>query len=70
MTASKTFGPFSSVAERLREATAAFSTVTVIDGLTLVPHKHTLYADLRLHPSDAGFDHYAENLIAEIKKHV
>jgi hypothetical protein len=42
----------------------------VIDGLTLVPHNHTLYADLRLHPSDAGFDHYAENLIAQIRNHV
>ena len=70
MTASKPFGAFSTVADRLREATDGLSTVTVVDGFNFVPHKHTLYADLRLHPSDAGFDHYAENLIAEIKKHL
>ncbi len=70
MTASKPFGAFSTVAERLREVTAPFESIQVIDGLTLVPHNHTLFADLRLHPADAGFDHYAENLIAEIKKHL
>ena len=70
MGASKPFGLFSAVADRLREATAAFPSITVIDGLTLVPQSHTLYADLRLHPSDAGFDHYAENLIAQIRKYV
>lgn len=70
MVASKPFGAFSTVAERLREATASYPAITVIDGMELVPHKHTLYADLRLHPTDAGFDHYAQNLIAEIRKHL
>ena len=70
MNESKTFGAVSTVIDRLREATAALPAVTVIDGMNLVPAKHTLYADLRLHPSDAGFDHFSENLIAEIKKHL
>ena len=70
MTASTPFGAFSTVADHLRAAIAPFESVTLIDGLSLVPHTHTLFADLRLHPSDAGFDHYAENLIAEIQRHL
>ena len=68
MNVNKPFGAFSTVIDRLREATDGLPTVTVIDGMNLVPAKHTLFADLRLHPSDAGFDHFSENLIAEIKK--
>ena len=35
-----------------------------------VPQDENLYADLRLHPNDKGFEYYANGLISEIKKHV
>lgn len=38
----------------------------IVDGWNLVPHQTELYADLRLHPNDAGFDHYSRNLIAQL----
>lgn len=40
---------------------------TVIDGLDLVPHDEALCFGDGLHPSDAGFAHYAQNLIKYIK---
>jgi len=67
MNLSKPFGAFLQAAEWLKEIAADFPGVTVIDGMKLVPHDHTLYADLRLHPSDAGYDHYAKNLIRAVK---
>ena len=44
--------------------------ITVIDGFNFVPQETELYADLRLHPTNEGFDFYAKNLICEIKKHI
>ena len=38
----------------------------IVDGWDLVPHRTELYADLRLHPNDEGFDHYSQNLIKAI----
>ena len=62
----KPFGPFSSVEELIREATADCQNVTVIPGFDLVGHDKALFADLRLHPRDAGFAQYAENLYNKI----
>lgn len=39
---------------------------TVINGYSLVPHDTALFADGFLHPNDAGFAHYARNLIAAL----
>ncbi len=64
----KAFGTFSEVELRLRAAVEKLPAVTVIDGLSLLPHDYTLYADLRLHPADEGFSHYAKNLADAIKK--
>ncbi len=66
--ASKPLGRFEAIAEKIATAVADLPNVTVIDGLSLVPHDYTLYADLRLHPSDAGFEHYAKNLAFAIQK--
>ncbi|MBP3336789.1 MAG: hypothetical protein J6L59_00105 [Clostridia bacterium] len=38
----------------------------IICGTDLVPHDETLFGDLRLHPSDDGFEHYFKNLLKEI----
>ncbi len=68
MGASKPFGRFETVAEKIALAVKDIPSVTVIDGMALVPQDYLLYADLRLHPSDAGFMHYAKNLAEAIKK--
>lgn len=60
------FGAFENVEKDIREAVSDLSNVTLIGGLDLVPHDEKFYADLRLHPNDAGFVHYAENLYKKL----
>ena len=58
--------------ERLRKAiadTAEKNGFVHIDGSLLVPPINALYTD-GLHPNDIGFSLYAENLVAEIEKHI
>jgi len=61
-------GDFFTIAKTIRELTADLERVTVIDGFGFVPQDPALFADLRLHPNDAGFEHYAANLIEQVKK--
>lgn len=60
-------GPFPAVAKNIGAIAADFPNVTIIDGLSLVPHEECCFADRTLHPNDAGFDHYFENLWPRIK---
>jgi len=62
--------PFSEVFETINKVCNQIGGITVIDGFNLVPHKNELFADLRLHPSNEGFDHYAKNLYNEIRKYI
>ena len=62
----KIFGPFENVEKDICEAVSDLSNVTLICGYDLVPKDSKFYADLRLHPNDAGFVHYAENLYKKI----
>lgn len=64
------FGPFQKVAELIRSVADSLPNVTFIDGFPLVPGETCYYADLKIHPNDQGFDHYAKNLYTEIKKHI
>jgi len=50
------------------EALSPLSNVTLIHGDELVPHDPKFFSDGYLHPNDAGFRFYADNLIAELKK--
>lgn len=68
--AERKVGSFSFVAEHIADITKDLPNVTVIKGGDLVPHYTDLFADLFLHPRDAGFDFYAMNLYNEIKKHI
>lgn len=43
---------------------------TVINGLTLVPHRSEYFADKGLHPNDLGFAIYALNLIKFLEEHL
>lgn len=66
----KPAGPFSFAEETIRAATKDLPNVTVIRGYDLIPHEENLYGDLRLHPNDEGFAHYAANLFETIKQHL
>ena len=50
----------------IREVTAELKNVKVISGFDLVGHDKKLFADLRLHPNDAGFNQYFDNLSKKI----
>lgn len=63
-------GTLDRVEEYIREVTAALPNVTVIKGLDLVPPSADFFAPDIIHPNDKGFEHYFENLVAEIKKHI
>ena len=62
----KPFGDFFSVENIIREATFDLCNIHVISGFDLVGHDKKLFADLRLHPRDAGFHEYYENLSKRI----
>ena len=64
----RVFGPFELVEQGIREAVADLPNVTVISGFDFVPKNEKYFSDLRLHPNDEGFAHYAENLYIEIEK--
>lgn len=67
MNESRLFGDFKSVGEIIQKQTAAFSNISVIQGFEFVPQNEDLFADLRLHPNDNGFEYYFENLSKHIK---
>ena len=58
----KPVGPFHDVETIIREAVKDLPNVTVIRGFEHVPEDIDVFADLRLHPNDIGFDHYYHNL--------
>lgn len=60
------FGPFENVEADIAEIIADLPNVTLISGFDLVPKNETFFADMRLHPTDAGFAHYADNLYDKI----
>ena len=62
--------PFAEVYDIIKDACEEIGGITVINGFNLVPHDNELYADLRLHPTSEGFDHYAKNVYNEIRKHI
>ncbi|MBE7034043.1 MAG: SGNH/GDSL hydrolase family protein [Ruminococcaceae bacterium] len=62
--------PFAGVYETINKVCEEIGGITVINGFDFVPHDENLYADLRLHPTDEGFCHYAKNLYNEIRKYI
>ncbi len=61
---------FMQISRIINESVKDIPNVVVIEGFDFVPHGEEYYADLRLHPNDDGFKHYADNLIREVKKHI
>ncbi len=61
---------FEDVGKTIHSICEEIGGITVIDGFDFVPKEPTLFADLCLHPSNEGFDHYIKNPTAEIRKYV
>lgn len=60
-------GTFEDMREIIRKA-AARCDVQVIDGVELIPHVPSVFADSRLHPNALGFQFYAEELVKRLPK--
>ncbi|MBO5836690.1 MAG: SGNH/GDSL hydrolase family protein [Oscillospiraceae bacterium] len=63
----RSFGSFSDVEKILQTHTASFGNISVIRGFEFVPTDEKLFADQRLHPNDAGFEFYFNNLVKDLK---
>ena len=63
-------GEFSYLSKRIKEVADSLPNVIFIDTNGFVPEDSSYFSDLFLHPNDAGFAPYAENLLAEIKKYI
>lgn len=63
-------GPFSYLAEKIKAVTDSLPNVVFIDTKGFVPEDSSYFSDFHLHPNDAGFAPYAENLLKEIKKYI
>lgn len=61
----KQTGTLQDIRHSMEEIGAAYPSVHVVDGLSLVPHEEHLYVD-GVHPSDEGFGHYAQQIIARL----
>lgn len=59
---------FMQVSRLIESIAARYDNITHIEGIDLIPHDTANYADVRLHPRNIGFDHYADNLIKKIKE--
>ncbi len=68
MEKTRAFTSFFDIEKGIRNVTKDMQNVTVIDGMTLVPHDTKYYADGRLHPTDEGFEHYFQNLWTAVQE--
>ena len=63
-------GEFAHISERIAEVAEKLPNVIFINAYDFVPKDSSYFSDLVLHPNDAGFAHYAENLLKELKKYI
>ena len=68
--AHKPFSLFPLISQIIRDTVDKIGNAYVVEGWELVPQDTNLYADLRLHPNDEGFVHYAKNLLAAMPNEV
>ena len=62
------FGQFHEMEELIRETVKPYDNITVISGYDFVPKEEKYFSDRRLHPNDAGFQRYFQNLYKAITK--
>ena len=55
------FGEFKCASETIQKYAQEYDNISVVNGFTFVPQNEDLFADLRLHPNDEGFEYYFEN---------
>jgi lysophospholipase L1-like esterase len=67
MNESRPCGDFKDLGALIQKQAVGLGNVSVIWGFEFVPQEETLFADLRLHPNDKGFEYYVENLSKHIK---
>ena len=63
-------GEFNRVEAHLASIAESLPNVTLISGYDLVPHDSVYFSDEYLHPNDAGFSYYAENLLKKLQEHL
>ena len=56
------FESFDQMGEIIADVVKKYDNVTCISGRHFIPEDETLFSDLRLHPNDAGFRYYSENI--------
>ena len=66
-TRERRMGPLSAIERNILVIAKDFPNVTVIPGMDLVPHDLQYYADAGLHPNDAGYEFYFQNLLPIIE---
>lgn len=62
----RAFGDFMRVGEIIKEEATGLKNVSVIQGFEFVPQDEALFADLRLHPNDKGYEYFLGNLLKGI----
>lgn len=60
------FGQFHEMEELIFETVKPYEKITVVSGYDFVPKEEKYFGDARLHPNDAGFEHYFNNLYKTI----
>jgi lysophospholipase L1-like esterase len=63
----KPFGDFMRVEEIIQEQAAGLENISVIRGFEFVPQDVSLFSDLKLHPSDKGYEYFLKNLLKGMK---
>ena len=66
-THARRMGPLCAIEANILAISEGFPNVTVIPGMDLVPHDLQYYADAGLHPNDAGYEFYFQNLWPKIE---
>ena len=64
------FGAFEDMQQALADICKKVGNIVCISGRHFVPEDEKMYADLRLHPNDRGFEYYVDNLRKELEKHI
>jgi len=59
-------GEFGEIETIIKNACKNRKNISFISGFSLVPDDENLFGDLRLHPSDLGFEHYFKNLYKQM----
>lgn len=65
-TENRAFGKFDEVDQEIKNIVEPYKNITAVSGYNFVNHDESLYADLRLHPNDEGFEQYFKRLAEKI----